>query len=401
FSSGSTGDPRGVLLTHANLLANSEAIRQAFEHDEESVGVSWLPHFHDMGLVGGVLQPLYAGFPVTLMASGDFVRRPLRWLSLVSELGATTSGGPSFAYAHCCRRIRPDEEAGLSLNRWRVAFCGAEPVDDQVLAAFARRFASAGFDPGCFVPCYGLAEASLLVTAHRRGAALHKRQASESDPAAGAGHARPVVGCGAAASGVRVAIFHPQRPEVLSDDHVGEVCVAGPSVSPGYWRDGAMIPGASVRHPVDGQSWLRTGDLGFLLDGTLYISGRLKDVIKIGGKTTHALDIEAAMQDCDSRLHGGASVAVQVWSPEGGELVLVQEMPRDGASPEGEPVSRKLYACVVERFGIRPAIVVVVRAGAVPRTTSGKVRRVACGQPLQVFPGKHVLESYPSKWSAP
>jgi acyl-CoA synthetase (AMP-forming)/AMP-acid ligase II len=390
-----------VLLTHANLLANSEAIRQAFEHDEGSVGVSWLPHFHDMGLVGGLLQPLYAGFPVTLMAPADFVRRPARWLALISELGATTSGGPSFAYAHCCSRIRPDEIAGLSLQTWRVAFCGAEPVDDKVLVAFARHFAAAGFDATSFVPCYGLAEASLMVSSHRRGEALRTQRAPEAGNTTGAARGRCVTGCGRPAPGVRVGIFDPERAEVLPDGHMGEVCVAGPSVSPAYWRDGVTVPGSWVRNPESGEGWMRTGDLGFMLDGTLYIAGRLKDVIKIGGTTTHALDIEAAMQDCDSRLNGGVSVAVQAWSPEGGELVLVQEMPHESGKAAGEPVSRKLYSSVVERFGIRPSIVVVVKAGAVPRTTSGKVRRVACAQPLQAFLGKHVLESYPSSSGRP
>ena len=321
YTSGSTSDPRGVIVTHANLLHNEEAIRRAFDLSERSIVVSWLPLFHDMGLIGTLLQPLYAGAVSVLMSPNAFLQRPSRWLRAISRYRATTSGGPNFAYDLCTRRIRPDEMDGIDLSSWEVAFNGAEPVRAGTLERFAARFAAHGFQSRAFLPCYGLAEATLLVTGSRAGAA-HVQHFETSAlgqgvvrPARVAGSAqaeavRHLVGCGPVAKGLRVAIVDPETRELCPLDRVGEIWLAGPSVCRGYRNRpdetrhtfaARLADAGTGPQPTEAAAtgpYLRTGDLGFLCDGELFVAGRAKDLIIVRGHNLHPQDIEWTVESC-------------------------------------------------------------------------------------------------------
>lgn len=378
YTSGSTAEPRGVIVTHGNLMANMKMIRLGFGHDAETRMVSWLPLFHDMGLVGGLLQPLYLGALAVLMAPMDFIQRPLRWLQAISRFGGTTSGGPNFAFALCADRIRPDQLAGLDLRSWRVAFCGAEPVRADDLGRFAMGLASAGFDPKALFPCYGMAETTLFVSGGPPGTGL----ACASTPVApGRTERTDRVICGAGAAGQGLAIVDPETLCRLPDGEVGEIWVTGPHVGSGYWRKAAQSEAvfrARLSGDADDRPYLRTGDLGALRGGDLVIVGRLKEVVIVRGAKHHPEDIEAAA----ARAHPALSPAAAAFAVErdGGEaLVLLLELRRGHlADPAPDLAAREAAAAIIEGFGLRPADVVLLRPGTLPRTTSNKIRRSAC-----------------------
>lgn len=373
YTSGSTAAPRGVVVTHGNLLANMEMIRIAFGHDAQTRMVSWLPLFHDMGLVGGLLQPLYLGACAVLMSPMDFIQRPVRWLQAIARHGATTSGGPNFAYALCADRIRPDQLRDLDLRSWRVAFCGAEPVRADDLRRFADALAPAGFDRKALFPCYGLAEATLFVSGGPPGSGL------ACIPARDGGTERVI--CGAGAEGQVLAIVDPATRCRLAEGQAGEIWVAGPHVGAGYWRQPGPSRATFAARLADtprAGPFLRTGDLGLVQGRDLAILGRLKELVIIRGVKHHPEDIEAAACRAHPALAGtAAAFAVERDGSEG--LVILQEVKRGHvAEPELERAAQAVSAVICERFGIRPADVVLVRLGALPRTTSNKIRRSAC-----------------------
>jgi hypothetical protein len=280
YTSGSTGTPRGVIVRHENLLANSAFIHRGFEHSSESHSVSWLPPYHDMGLIGGILQALYGGFPTTLMSPISFLERPLRWLRAISTFRANASGGPNFAYDLCVRRLKPDDLAGLDLASWTIAFCGAEPIRPATLERFSTAFAPARFSRAALYPCYGLAEATLAVTLSEKGAGFCARAFDarelerhavcelDSDAAAVSGDATWLVGSGRPAADHEVIIVAPETSERCPPGQVGEIWVRGASVASGYWKRPAESDHAFGARLIDGSGpFLRTGDLGFLLIG--------------------------------------------------------------------------------------------------------------------------------------
>ncbi len=280
YTSGSTGRPKGVVLTHANLIANIRAIADVMELGPWSRSASWLPPYHDMGLIGCILTPVHVGFPVRLMSPLDFLKSPLTWLRQISEVRATATGGPNFAYDLCVRRARDNDLRDLDLSSWRVAFNGAEPVRRETLQKFARRFAGNGFRPSAFLPCYGLAEATLIVSG------------SHWDPAADRSSPdgrRLHVSCGPVISGSRIAIVAGGKH--LPDGEEGEIWVNGPCVTTGYWHGGGQD---GPFGELDGTRFLRTGDLGYLHDGELFVTGRAADVLVHRGVNYHAQDIEDA-----------------------------------------------------------------------------------------------------------
>lgn len=355
YTSGSTGAPAGVLVRHESVAANTAAIAERFGLTADSRAVTWLPPFHDMGLIGGLLTPLAAGIPVRVMRPEDFLKAPLWWLRQITEYGATASGGPNFAFDLCVRRARLDDAlTGLDLSRWRVAFNGGESVRQRTLAAFAERFAPVGFRPEAFMPCYGLAEATLMVSAGQW-----------SGPSAGASEA---VSCGPPAAGQVVAVVDPRRGAPVSDGE-GEIWIAGPHVTRGYLsRDPANLFGE-----LDGVCHLRTGDLGYLRGGELYVTGRTKDVIVYRGVNFHAVDVEAAAVDAAGKVAGMAA-AFLVDSETDPLPVLVLET-------RGEPDRSRaaaVLAAVLAKTRLRLGLVVLVPPRSVPRTSSGKVRRSAC-----------------------
>lgn len=388
YTSGSTGRPKGVVLTHANLLHNQRLIRERFDHDETTVFVGWLPLFHDMGLIGNVLQPLYLGIPCTLMAPGHFLQKPVRWLEAISRYGATTSGGPNFAYELCLRRVNEQQRATLDLSRWRVAFNGAEPVRAETLERFSAFFAPAGFRREAFYPCYGLAEASLLVSGgapEREPIVRHfGREALERGVAAqaeGAAPSRLLVGCGEADRlGQRLVIADPERHTLCPQGTVGEIWVMGPSIAAGYWRNeeaSLATFGASLN---DGSGpFLRTGDLGFVEGGELFVAGRLKDLIIVAGRNYYPQDIEQSVEQSHPDLQPAGAAAFTVDTGTGEELVVVQEVERQALRRLNvEAVATAIRRAVAEECDLAVEAVVLLRPGALPRTSSGKVRRRAC-----------------------
>jgi natural product biosynthesis luciferase-like monooxygenase protein/FkbM family methyltransferase len=376
YTSGSTADPKGVMVSHGNLLHNEEMIRRAFDQSEQSVIVGWLPLYHDMGLIGNVLQPLWVDAPCILMSPASFLQRPVRWLRAISRYRGTTSGGPNFAYDLCVRKISPEEREGLDLSSWEVAFNGAEPVRAATLDRFAEAFAPSGFRREAFYPCYGLAEGTLFVSGGATG------RASPVAPAPDSG--RPLVGCGHAWLDQRIAIVEPKpEPESgieLPPGQVGEIWVAGPSVAGGYWeRDEETRRTFQARlagNPA-GPSFLRTGDLGFLADGELFISGRLKDLIILRGRNLYPQDVELTAEQSHPALRPGCAAAFDVEMEGDQRLVLVSELER-GSTASAEEVAAAVRRAVAQEHEAQVHEVVLIRVGTLPKTSSGKIRRRAC-----------------------
>ncbi len=386
YTSGSTARPKGVEITHANLVANSAAIRRAFGADGSSRGVFWLPLYHDMGLIGGILQTIHCGGSSTLLAPASFLQRPYRWLEAISRTGATISGGPNFAYDLCARKITDEQKATLDLSRWRVAFNGAEPIHPETLDRFAAAFEPCGFRPEAFLPCYGLAEGTLLVasgTPERApvvlevdGRTLAGGRAVAAMP--GQGEARRLVGSGRAAEGHSVAIADPVGLGRQPDGAVGEIWVAGPSVARGY-RGQVEATRASFSATLAGDPaagpHLRTGDLGFLRDGELFVAGRIKDLIIVRGRNVYPQDVEWTVGRSHPSLAPESSAVFAVEGAEGmaSGLVVVQEAGRREKDPD--PVLAAIRAAVAVEHELELLEIVLIRPLTLPKTSSGKVQR--------------------------
>ncbi|MET7311734.1 AMP-binding protein [Streptomyces sp. NPDC005571] len=353
YTSGSTGVPRGVLVRHDSVAANTAAIAEAFGLNSASYGLTWLPPYHDMGLIGGLLAPMSAGIPVRVMPPEDFLKSPLSWLRQITDHGVTVSGGPDFAYELCVRRAHNDAALeGLDLSGWQVAFSGGETVKQQTMAAFAERFAPVGFDPKAFVPCYGLAEATLMVSAGHWAGPTAER----------------TVSCGTPVTGQRVEVVDPDLAVRSADGDEGEIWIAGEHITPGYWS----ADGTGLFGELDGEKYLRTGDLGRLREGELTVTGRAKDVLVFRGANHHASDVEAPALELLGR-RAGTSAAFLVDGPVPCP-VLVMEV-RGERSPE---LAAQVRAAVLAGTRLPLGLVALVSPRSVPRTSSGKVRRSRC-----------------------
>lgn len=384
YTSGSTGTPRGVLVSHRNVLSSVAAMCR--EDVPNAVGVSWLPPHHDFGLIGGMLLPVYAGRETIFMPSAAFVQRPLRWLAAISRYRGTTSGAPNFAYELCTRKVQTQELDGIDLSSWRVAVVGAEQVRSSVLAEFAAKFAAAGFRPETFLPAYGLAEAVLNVTSGRWFDLRVERCFSRKHLAEGrvcpaandAPDAWRLVGCGRAWSGQRVEVVDPSTRSRCPADTVGEIWVQSDNVALGYWNRPHESRATFDARTADGDGpFLRTGDLGFFFEDELFVVGRIKELIIIRGRNYYPHDIEAAVARSHAALRpgGGAAFACELGGAE--RVVLVHEV-RRGPGFDPQQVIAAIRRELAAEFFLAPGAVVLIPGGALPRTNSGKIARAVC-----------------------
>lgn len=390
YTSGSTADPRGVMLTHANLLNNCTSIANAFAiggHEAEGCGFSWLPPYHDMGLIGGILLPLFAGGPSVLTSPLAVMKRPLRWLEGVSRYRATISGGPNFAYDLAVRRYREaPSEAPLDLSSWDVAFNGAEPIRAETLDAFVETFSPLGFRRRALLPCYGLAEATLMVTATAHEAEPTPFAASTPGleqgevraPDAGEG-VTLLVDCGLPAAGHAVVIVDEETGREAKPGQIGEIWVTGPSIAAGYWRrleETAEVFTATLADG-DGTEYLRTGDLGAALGERFYVVGRTKDLIIINGRNIHPHDIELAAEGAHPKLRPHSSSAT---ADDANRLTLVLEV--DPGEVDHAELAQLVRRTVAAELELQVGTVALCPPGAVPKTTSGKIQRLLCAHLL-------------------
>ena len=403
YTSGSTGTPKGVMLSHENLLHNSLRIMQAFEITRSQSGVFWLPSFHDMGLIGGILVPLYGGKFNVLMSPVAFLQKPLRWLQAISKYRATISGGPNFAYELCVRKTTPEQRATLDLSSWTLAFNGAEPVRAETIDAFCEAFAPCGFRREAFYPCYGLAESTLMVTGGMKFEPPVVRSFDAASIETGAAVVRPanapavrrLVGSGRELDGQDVLIVDPQSCEALPPGRVGEIWVSGPSVAQGYWNRGdasaatfgAMLAQSDQTSPDQAVTtwqpnpgpYLRTGDLGFFDNGELFVAGRLKDLIIIRGRNHYPQDIEHAVEEASTLVRAGSIAAFAVDVDGRERVAVVAEVERGKREPaEVAAAFEAIRKRLATEHELAVEAIVLVRPNSVPKTSSGKIQRHAC-----------------------
>ncbi|MEZ4364256.1 MAG: aminotransferase class I/II-fold pyridoxal phosphate-dependent enzyme [Kofleriaceae bacterium] len=400
YTSGSTGTPKGVMVSHENLVANLAAIQRGFGLSEHDNVCFWLPPYHDMGLIGGILSAVYCGYPLTVMTPAQFVRAPLSWLKVISDLGITVTGAPNFAYDRCVQVAGTAElsELGLDLSSLEVAFSGSEMVRPDTLQRFAEVFEPYGFRPKSFMPCYGMAECTLLCTNAPR---MHGSQIVEvardalttrgvaiapEDKARGASWR--AVSCGPLADGLDVVIVDPETRRPCADDQVGEIWISGPSVAQGYWnRDELSQQTFAARLATDDpRAFLRSGDRGFLRGGELYVVGRYKDIVIVRGRNFSAEDLEDSARRAHPAIHPQRCVATSTDPVALDALAILVECDARKLGPEAQraaeqrAVLQAIHERILTEHGIEAQVVAIVKAGELPTTTSGKLRRARCAE---------------------
>jgi acyl-CoA synthetase (AMP-forming)/AMP-acid ligase II/aryl carrier-like protein len=414
YTSGSTTTPRGVMVSHGNLMHNEAVIQRVAALTADSVAVSWLPLYHDMGLIGCVLQPLYTGFPCTLMSPVDFLQKPFRWLQAITRYRATASGAPNFAYDLCVSQITPEQRATLDLGSWQVALNGAEPIRPETLDSFAAAFGPCGFRRETFVPSYGLAEATLLVTGGPAAALPVVVHAEKSGlrhgrvrivPGPRTRHTSELVGSGGVPLDHRVLVVDPETRLPSPSGRVGEIWVAGASVAQGYWNNPEATRETFRGYLADGGegAFLRTGDLGFVHDGELFVTGRLKDLVIIRGCNHAPQDIERSVEVSHTALRAGCGAAFSVDVDGDEQLVVVHEVKRQHLSVDTEEVAAAIRRAVAEDHELEVHAVVLLRTGRLPKTSSGKVQRRACRDAFLRGTLQQVGQSVrpPRRWTRP
>jgi acyl-CoA synthetase (AMP-forming)/AMP-acid ligase II/acyl carrier protein len=388
YTSGSTGNPKGVMVSHGNLSHNLTQTRIRFQLSPETTGASWLPPYHDMGLIGNILQTIWTGFHIVLMSHVDFLQRPMRWIEAISRYRVTGTGGPTFAYDLCARRVEAKDLEGLDLSPLKLAYVGAEPVRPDVFDRFVAAFAPCGFRRETFYPVYGLAEGTLLVSAgrpgdppvvrHFSGPALTQRRVDEVSPTDESGLS--LVGCGDTLADQEIAIVNPETATRCQPDEIGEIWLSGPSVAQGYFNQPeATARDFQARLADDGRGpFLRTGDLGFIGDGGLYITGRLKDLIIIRGANYYPQDIELTAEKSHPALRAGAGAAFSIVTNGEEQVIVVYELNREHRHPDVPAIAAAIREAVAEENGVHVREVVLIRTATIPKTSSGKIQRYAC-----------------------
>jgi acyl-CoA synthetase (AMP-forming)/AMP-acid ligase II len=387
YTSGSTTEPKGVMVSHSNLLYNMELIAKCFGVSKQSHGVIWLPPYHDMGLIGGILQPLYSGISVTLMPHMQFLQKPFRWLDAISRYKGTISGGPNFAFDLCVNKIKAEQRDQLDLSSWEVAFNGAEPVYHHTLSQFAEYFAPCGFEMKAFLPCYGLAESTLMVTGGPRNRLPTMKNILDSGLKENelvfvdqeSEHARKIVSCGRNLSSQNIKIVNPETFLPSSKNEIGEIWVSGPSVTKGYWNkpyETDLTFGVNMTN-AHGGPFLRSGDLGFYHEGELFITGRIKDLIITGGKNHYPHDMERTVERALSSTRSTGCAVFSVEGNESEDLIIVVEI-RNRLELEKEKVAAEIREAISLHHGLKVFDIRFTLPGSIPRTTSGKIRRFLC-----------------------
>ena len=401
YTSGSTGDPKGVRLSHGNLLSNLRMIARSFGHDATALAerpgdfvVSWLPLFHDMGLIGHVLHPLFMGGTSNLLSPLDFLQKPIRWLRAIDRFGSHSSGAPNFAFDLCRRKVSDAERDTLDLSRWDLAYSGAEPVRPETLERFVHHFEPCGFRRSSLLPVYGLAEASLIVTGRDGGpgpgpnvlwaekSALAAGHFTATGPSSPAG--RALVGCGGAIEPGEVRIVDRESRQRCEPGHVGEIWVAGPNVSRGYWGASEAPDDAFTARIATGEvEYLRTGDLGFLHDGELFVTGRLKDTLIVRGRCHYPQDIEVTIESAHPAIRPGSSAAFSIDHAGAEAIVVVAEADLRRTDDPPTEIVAKLANAVIAQHDVAASWVTLIPPRSIPKTSSGKIQRAATRQAWQ------------------
>ncbi len=388
YTSGSTGSPKGVMLSHGNLMANLAMIRHGFQIGSNALGVFWLPNYHDMGLIGGILEPMYVGGPSVLISPASFLQRPARWLEVITRFRGTISGAPNFAYELCVEKVTPEQREALDLSSLELAFCGAEPVRHATLEHFAEAFAPCGFRRNAFYPCYGLAEASVLVSGSIGPTFLRTRSVRRRELEAGRvvdadasePGAQTLVSCGGTLLDQKIVIVEFESRTLRPPGEVGEIWVSGANVAQGYWNrpeDTEASFRATLAEGDDGP-FLRTGDLGFFHDGELFIAGRLKDLIIMRGRNCYPQDIELTVERSHPALRPGNGAAFSVELEGAERVVVVYEVDRQHRNSDIDEVVRAIRRAVAEEHKLQVYAVVLIKTLSIPKTSSGKIQRFAC-----------------------
>ena len=383
YTSGSTADPKGVMVSHGNLMHNLDVIRRNFGNTPETKLVIWLPPYHDMGLIGGIMQPIFVGFPVYLMSPFTFLEKPSIWLKTISRYGATCSGGPNFAYELCLQRISQQERASFDLSCWNLAFNGAEPIRHKTIENFSREFASCGFRKEAFYPCYGLAEATLFVTGGKKtdipkALSINEAQLNINKIVPdGTSNGKFLIASGKLNEDMNVAIVEPENCTLCQENQVGEIWIKGESVTKGYWDKDVETKRTFQAHIKDNEEgpFLRTGDLGFINDGELFVTGRIKDLIIIRGKNHYPHDIELTVEKSHEALQPGSGAAFSIEKDNAEHLVIVQEVKRSFRNPNVEEIGQAVRMAVSQAHEIQIYSLALIPMMSLPKTTSGKIQR--------------------------
>ena len=384
YTSGSTNDPKGVVVTHGNIVANLNCIYDGFDFSQPSHMVNLMPAFHDMGLIGGILEPLYAGCECTLISPLEFMRRPSIWLQTISRFQATISGGPNFAFDACVSRIQRRQMAGINLSSWRVAYCGAEPIRVTTLANFSEKFSKYGFQESALLPCYGLAEATLFVCCKPHDQTYATKQMPSSTKLASFRDnltPRTIVSVGKPHETMDVRVVDPDSGEEVPDGELGEIWISGESVCQGYWNRESTSSeafAATLRGQINKQ-YLRSGDIGFAERGEIFISGRTKNIIIIRGANLACEYVESLASGANRDTAQSLAAAFSVQADRTEKLVVIQEIPRNTSRELTTPlIVAAIQDAIVKGTGVRADDILLVHPSTLPRTTSGKVRRDDC-----------------------
>jgi len=402
YTSGSTAEPKGVKIAHHNLLHNLQAIHNCFQHHQQSKGVIWLPPYHDMGLIGGILQPLYGNFPVILMSPLMFLQNPLRWLIAISKHQATTSGGPNFAYDLCVKKFKPELLPDLDLSRWDLAFNGAEPINSETIEKFSTTFAPYGFQTKAFYPCYGMAEATLIIAGGNKryepiakivdSKELEKNKIALQDKSTS--ETRTLISCGQTLPDQIIKIVNPETLRPCKPEEIGEIWVSGASIAHGYWHQAQASEHtfqANIQDHTD-VCFLRTGDLGCMIEAELFVTGRLKDLIIINGRNHYPQDLERTVEAGSEfiRTSGTASFVINDEAQE--KLVILSEIERRYWNPRSKKKSNQsdegnkqlpdlqqlIRRQIVQHHDLQVHHILLLKPGSIPKTSSGKIQRHVC-----------------------